>query len=225
MSKQHASHKYGFFAEVAPKYREKVTNKLSLIKAQKSSISSALGEIATAKSSIADHAQKCQDDVEQAFEELISVLRTCKQGMKDEATAYYSSLIGVFDQQKQRLKEIQGKIESVITSADTVLQDDDQSFLMRMESTFERINDQQKKLHAVSLTTSKPRLIGIQAMDADSLKHYMKANCFICELAQADMCSVDLTYMLKNKHQLFSLFAILVEQCAKMGKTKLIFIY
>ena len=193
MSKQHASHEYGFFAEVAPKYREKITNKLSLIKTQKSSISSALGEIATAKSSIADHAQKCQDDVEQAFEELISVLKTCKQGMKDEATAYYSSLIGVFDQQKQRLKEIQGKIESVISSADTVLQDDDQSFLMRMESTFERINDQQKKLHAVSLTTSKPRLIGVQAMDADSLKHYMKVNCFICELAQADMCSVDLT--------------------------------
>ena len=44
--------------------------------------------------------------------------------MKDEATAYYSSLTGVFDQQ---LKEIQGKIKSVVTSVDTTLQDDDQS--------------------------------------------------------------------------------------------------
>ena len=42
-----------FFKEVAPKYREKVANELSLIKIQKLSISSALGEIAAAESSVA----------------------------------------------------------------------------------------------------------------------------------------------------------------------------
>ena len=76
MTKQHTSHKYGFFDEVGPKHREKVISKLSQIKAQKLSISSALGEIAAAESSVADHAEKCQDDVEHTFEELISVLQT-----------------------------------------------------------------------------------------------------------------------------------------------------
>ena len=128
MSKEHSSHDYGFFGEVAPKYREKIVSKLSLIKMQKMSISSALGEIAAAESSITDHSQKCEDDVEQAFEELISVLQACKQAMKDEATAYYSSLTGVFDQQKERLKDIESNIESVITSVDTTLQDDNQKF-------------------------------------------------------------------------------------------------
>ena len=193
MSKQHASHEYGFFKEVAPKYREKITSKLSMIKTQKSSISSALGEIAAAEGSIADHAQKCQDDVEDKFDKLISVLQACKQATKDEVTAYYSSLTGVFDQQKQRLKEIQGKIESVVTSADTILQDNDQSFLMRMASTFERISTLEKRFQAISLTVATPRLMGIQAMSVDSLKQYTKANCFMSELAQADMCSVDLT--------------------------------
>ena len=62
-TKQHTSHKYGFFDEVAPKQREKVISMLSQIKVQKSSISSALGEITAAESSMADGAQECQDDV------------------------------------------------------------------------------------------------------------------------------------------------------------------
>ena len=98
MTKEHASHEYGFFEKVAPKHREKINRKLSQIKVQKSSISSALEEIAAAESSMADDAQECQDDVEHAFEELFSVLQTCKQAMKDEATAYYSSHTGIFDQ-------------------------------------------------------------------------------------------------------------------------------
>ena len=141
MSKEHASHEYGSFAEVATKYRKEVASELSLIKTQKSSVSSALGEIVAAESNIADHAQKCQDDVEQAFEEMISALQTCKQAMKDEATAYYSSLTGVFDQQKEKMKDIENKLESVISSVDTALLDDDQSFLVRLESTFERISN------------------------------------------------------------------------------------
>ena len=194
MSKEHASHEYGFFAEVAPKYRKKVTSKLSLIKTQKSAISRALGEIAAAETNIADHAQKCEDDVEHAFEEMISVLQTYKQAMKDEATAYYSSLTGVFDQQKEKMKDIESKIESVISSVDTTLRDDDQSFLVRLESTFKRISSLQKKFQAVSLTVAKPQLIVMQTdHDIDALSQYMKKSFFFnaCNLADAKMCSID----------------------------------
>jgi uncharacterized protein YbgA (DUF1722 family) len=99
MTKTHASREYDFLRKWHQGImRKSLTSCHSRIKTQNLSISSALGEIAAAESSVADHAQKCQDDVEHAFEELISVLQTCKQIMKDEATAYYSSLTGVFDQ-------------------------------------------------------------------------------------------------------------------------------
>ena len=55
MSKEHTSHEYGFFDKVAPKHREKVISELSLIKTQKLSVSSALGEIAAAETNIEDH--------------------------------------------------------------------------------------------------------------------------------------------------------------------------
>ena len=197
MTKEHASHEYGFFKEVAPKYREKVANELSLIKTQKLSISSALGEIAAAESSVADHAQKCQDDVELAFEELILVLQTCKQAMKDEAAAYYSSLAGVFDQQKENLKKIQSKIEPVISSVDTTLQDDDQSFFARLEATFERISSLQRNFQAISLTVPKPHLIVMQTdHDIDVLEQYMKKSFFFSSynLADVQMCLVDSSF-------------------------------
>ena len=194
-TKQHTSHKYGFFDEVAPKHREKVISKLSQIKAQKSSISSALGEIAAAESSMVDSAQECRDDVEHAFEELFSVLQTCKQAMKDEVTAYYSSLTGIFDQQKERLKDIQFRIESVVTSVDTTLQDDDQGFLVRLESTFERIGNLQKRIQGVSLDVARPQPIATQTIGSDALKHFMETKCFLYKKAQAQMCSLDSSFM------------------------------
>ena len=191
MSKEHASHDYGFFAKVAPKYRKQLAGEKSLITMQELSISSALGEIAAAESSLESHAQKCQDDVEHTFEELISVLQACKRAMKDEATAYYSSLTGVFDQQKEQLKDIQSKIKSVAASVDTTLQDDDQSFLARMESTFDRINNLQKKFQAASLTVAKPQPIVSQAIDVDMLQQYIKTKCVLRKPVDATMCLID----------------------------------
>ena len=198
MTKEHASHKYGFFKEVAPKYRKKIANELSLIKTQNSSISSALGEIAAAESSVADHAQKCQDDVEQAFEELISVQQSCKQAMKDEATAYYSSLTGVFDQQKEQLKDIRGKIKSVITSVNTTLQDDDQSFLVRLKSTFDRMSNLQKNFKTIPLTVAKPQLVATQVVSAHSLQNYMRAKCCLYNKPDTQMCSIDISSLLNT---------------------------
>ena len=195
MTQEHASHEYGFFEKMAPKHREKVIRKLSQIKAQKSSISSALGEIAAAESSMADGAQECQEDVEHAFEELFSVLQTCKKAMKDEATAYYSSLAGVFDQQKERLKDIQSKIESMVTSVDTTLQNNDQGFLVRLESTFERISNLQKRIQGISLAVAKPQLIATQAIGSDALKHIMETKCFFYKKAHAEMCSLDSSFV------------------------------
>ena len=195
MTKEHTSHEYGFFEGVAPKHRKKVIRRLSQIKAQKSSIASALGEIAAAESSMADGAQECQDNVEHAFEELFSVLQTCKQVMKDEATAYYSSHTSIFDQQKDKLKDIQSKIESVVTSVDTTLQNDDQGFLVRLESTFERISNLQKRIQDVSLTVAKPQLIATQAASSDALKHFLETKCFFYKKAQAEMCSLDSSFV------------------------------
>ena len=191
MTKQHTSHKYGFFDEVAPKYRKQLTSEMSQITARESSISGALGELVVAEINVENHAQKCQDDIEQSFEELILVLQTCKQAMKDEATAYYSSVTGVFDQQKERLKEIQGKIKSVAASVDTILPDDDKSFLMRMDSTFEGISNLQKKFQAASLTVTMPQLIAMPAVDTATFARYTKKYCSLYKLADAKMCSVD----------------------------------
>ena len=214
MTTEHNSHEYGFFEKVAPKYREELISKLSQIKTQKLSISSALEEIAAAESGMADSAQKYQDDVEGTFEKMISVLQTCKQAMKDEVTAYYSSLAGVFDEQKEKLKAIQSKIESVVTSVDTTLQDDDQGFLMRLESTFERIGNLQKRIQGVSLTVIKPQLT--QSIGSDELKNFMETKCFFYTKAQAKMCSLDSSFM-DAKFYVGKQASFILNLCDSMG--------
>ena len=82
-------------------------------------------------------------------------------------------------------------MKSVVASIDTTILDDDQSFLKRMDSTFERISNLQKKFQAASLTVAKPQLLGMQAVEIDSITQYMKTKCSLFKLADAKMCSVD----------------------------------
>ena len=194
MTREHTDHQYGFFKEVTPNYRTKLVSELSLIKTQDLSILNALADVTSAETSVSNHVVKCQNDIDSAFEGMMSVLHACKLAMKDEATAYYSSLTGVFEQRREQLNDIQSNVQSVITSIDATLQDDDQSFLVRMESTFERISNLQEKFKNISLTIAKPRLITVHTSGANSLRHYLKGNCFICELAQANMCSFDSSF-------------------------------
>jgi sugar lactone lactonase YvrE len=82
----------------------------------------------------------------------------------------------------------------VVTSVDTTLQDDDQGFLVRLESTFERIGSLQKRIQGTSLAVAKPQLMATQAIGSDVLKKLMETKCFLYKKAQAEMCSLDSSF-------------------------------
>ena len=195
MTQEHANHEYGFFKEMITKYREKFASEISLIKTQETSISIILQEITSEdkKLGTSNCVQQCQDDVEQAFEQLISVLHACKQALKDEAMAYYGSFTGDCEQQREQLKAIQSEIKSVVASVDTTSDGNCSSFFTRMESTFEKISNLQKEFQAVSLTVPKPWQITLKSMDAAKLRQYVKANCYFHKPADAKMCTIAFT--------------------------------
>ena len=196
MTQEHTSHKYGFFKEVAPKHREKILNELSIIENQESSVSSTLGEIAAVESRVDDYAQKCQDDIDRAFEEMFANLQKYQQEMKAVAAAYYNSVTDVFDQQKEQLRIVQSGIKEVVSSANVALQGDNQNIFGRSESMSLKMESLQKKLQIVTLTVAKPQLIALTTRfaSADSLQNYMSSKCFFYELAYAEMCSVDRSF-------------------------------
>ena len=108
-----------------------------------------------------------------------------KQALIDEATAYYLSYFtGTFDQQKEQLKTIQGEIKSVAASVDTTSRGNDPHFLVKMESTFERISNLQKKIQAASLTVPKPLKMTLKSVDTDE---YMKAKYYFNKPADVKM--------------------------------------
>ena len=143
---------------MAPKHREKILNELSIIENQESSISSTLGEIVAVERRVDDHAQKCQDDIDHAFEKMFANLQKYQQEMKAAAAAYYNSVTGVFDQQKEQLRIVQSGIKEVVSSANAALQGDNQNIFGRSESMSLKMESLQKKLQTVTLTVAKPQL-------------------------------------------------------------------
>ena len=192
-TQDHASHKCGFFKEVAPRYRKKLLGELSLIKSQEHSISNALREIEATEKSVASNAVKCQDDIDQAFEEISSVLQECKQAMKVQTDESSSSLTDTFECQKKCLKEVQSEIKDAVISVNTSIKDDDQNFLRKLESTMMRIKSLKEKLQTAPLTVTKPQLLTTHVVSAETLQCYMMTKCYLHNLAYPEMCTVEET--------------------------------
>ena len=191
MTQDHVSHKYGFFKEIAPRYRKQLLGELSLIKNQEPPISNALREIAAVENSVASHAEKCQDDIDHAFEKMFSVLQECKQMMKEEAAEHYSSITDIMEHQKEYLEEVQSEIREVASSLNTSIEDDDQSIFSKLESSMIQIKKLKEKLKAVPLTLTNPQVLAIQTVNIETLQCYMKTNCFLYNLADPKMCTVE----------------------------------
>ena len=204
MTQDHTSHKYGFFKEVALRYCEEVLGELSLIKTQEPSILNTLEEITATKNSIVSHAGKCQDDIDDAFEEMFSVLQECKQEMKLGVAEHYSSLTGIFECQEEHLKEVQSEMKEVATSVKTSVEDhsNDHHFLRKLESTMTQIKNLKEKLQAAPPTVTKPQLLAPQLVSPETLRHYMKKKCCLyVNLADPKMCTVEGTFLTKGELQ------------------------
>ena len=150
---------------------------------------------------MASHAVKCQDDIDHAFEEMFSVLQERKQAMKVEAVEHYSSIIGIFENQREHLKEVQSEMEEVAISVSTSVEDDDQNFLGKFESTMMRIKNLKESLQAVPLSVTKPQLLATQVVTMEMLQCYMKTKCYLYNLADPKMCVVEGTLLTKTELQ------------------------
>ena len=199
--RDHASHMYDFFKEVAPRYRKELLGELSLIKNQEPSILNALGEIAVVENSVCSHAKSCQDDIDHAFEEMFSVLQECKQAMKLEAAEHFSFLTGILESQKEHLKKVQSEMREVAISVNTSVEDSDQNFLRKLESTVMRIKNLKTELQAAPLTVTKPQLIAPQVVNTETLRCYMKATCYLHNLAVSEMCTEEGAFLTETKLQ------------------------
>ena len=190
-TQEHANHKYGFFKEVAPKYRKKLLSEYANVKTQEMAISATLQEVVDAKSSVVNHAGKCQGDIDHAFDEMFSALEECKQAMKDEAAEHYRSLTGIFESKQGQLEKVQGELREIANLVITSVQDDDQHFMEKVESITTQIKHISKKVETVPLKVIEPQLLTAQAVSTDVVVRYFKTLCSLHNLANPKMCKVE----------------------------------
>ena len=191
MSEVHSTHKYGYFKILAPKYREKVLSVLSLVKNQGVSVSNALTEVASMKSSVVSHASKCQDDIDCAFEGLFSILQEQKEAMKIEVAAYYNSHSSQYEQQENRLKEIHDELKEVATSVEATVQEEDQNFLLSVEPIILKMKCLRERLETAPSSVTKPQVLAAQVVSSEKFQRYVSKGCFVHKAVDPEMCTVD----------------------------------
>ena len=191
MTQEHANHKYGFFKEVAPKYRKNLLSEYANVKTQEIAISATLKEVMDAERSVVSHAGKCQSDIDRAFDDMFSALEECKQVMKDEANEHYRSLAVIFESKKQQLEKVQDELKEVSSSVIGSVQDDDQHFMEKVESIMTKIKNLLRKVETVPLKVTEPQLLTAQAVGTDIVVRYFKTLCSLHNLACPKMCKVE----------------------------------
>ena len=191
MTQEHANHKYGFFKEVAPKYRKNLLSEYANVKTQEIAISASLKELVDAENSVVSHTGKCQSDIDHAFDGMFSVLEACKLAMKDEATEHYRSLAAIFGSKKQQLKKVEDELKEVSSSVIASVQDNDQHFMEKVQSIMIQIKNLSKKAETIPLKVIEPQLLTAQAVSTDIVVRYFKTLCSLHNLACPKMCKVE----------------------------------
>ena len=191
MTQEHASHKYGFFKEVAPKYRQNLLSEYANVKTQEIAISASLKEVVDAENAVVSHEGRCQSDIDHAFGEMFSALEVCKLAMKDEATVHYRSLATTFESQKQELEKAEGELKEISSSVIASVQDNDQHFMEKVESIMTRIKHLSKRFENIPTKSTEPQLLTAQAVSMDIVVRYFKTLCSLHNLACPKMCRVE----------------------------------
>ena len=191
MTQEHANHKYGFFKEVAPKYRKNLLSEYANVKTQEIAVSATLKEVVDAENSVVSHAGKCHSDIDRAFDDMLSALEECKQAMKDEANEHYQSFAVIFESMKQQLEKVQDELKEVSSSVIGSVQDDDQHFMEKVESIMIKIKNLLRKVETVPLKVTEPQLLTAQAVGMDIVVRYFKTLCSLHNLACPKMCKVE----------------------------------
>ena len=191
MTQEHASHKYGFFKEVAPKYRQNLLSEYANVKTQEIAISASLKEVVDAENAVVSHEGRCQSDIDRAFGEMFAALEACKLAMKDEATVHYRSLATTFESQKQELERAEGELKKISSSVIASVQDDDQHFMEKVESIMTRIKHLSKRFANIPTKGTEPQLLTAQAVSMDIVVRYFKTLCSLHNLACPKTCRME----------------------------------
>ena len=207
MTTDHDKHKYASFKDAAPKYRRKILSKYTQLKNEETSISAALTEVADAERSVINHAAVCQANIDLAFDCMLSILEQRRQEMKEEANKHYSSLTSIFESRKEQLQNVDNELKGASASLVKSVQDDDRVFLMKVNSTKEKIKNLLEKAQTTPLKVIEPQLLTAEVVEPDKLLHSFKTLCSLYNLANARMCRVEeeITEMYVEQHKSFTL--------------------
>lgn len=124
-TQDHASHKYGFFKEVADEYRRKINSEFESASSYKMSLSKALKEVRAVQGDSAEHEKHTKKEIDIMFEELLSVLQKWKEETTKEAELHYQSAAAISKSQEDQLEKALSELSMLTTTVDNCIQDDD----------------------------------------------------------------------------------------------------
>ena len=190
-TQDHASHKYGFFKEIADEYRKKVNSEFESAKNQELSLSKALKEVRTIQKDITGHEKHSKKEIDAMFEELHSVLQKRKEEMIKEAEHHYQSIAGVSKYQEDQLEEALKELKTLSAAVDDCIQDDDPIMITNANSTLMTIRSAHKKLQTTPVLVTTPQPLALQCVSGETFQRYLRSEVFLHRSASSNMCTIE----------------------------------
>ena len=190
-TQDHASHKYGFFKEVADEYRKKVNSEFESVECYKTSLSIALEDVRAAQKDTAGHEKNSKKEIDSTFEELLSVLQTWKEEMIKESELHYQSIAGISKSQEDQIKEALSELNTLSATVDSCIHNDNTSTITNTDSTLTAINSVHRKLRTTPVSVTKSQPLALQCITSEEFQHYLRSECSLHKPASSEMCTIE----------------------------------
>ena len=189
-TQDHASHKYGFFKEVADEYRQKINSEFESVSSYKMSLSKALKEVRAVQDDSAEHEKHTKKEIDIMFEELLSVIQNWREEMTKEAELHYQSAAAISKSQEDQLDKALSELSTLTATVDNCIRDDDPMVIANVDSTLMVISSAHRKLQTTPISVTKSQPLALQYVGAEVFKRHLMSECFLHRPASSDMCTI-----------------------------------
>lgn len=191
-TQDHATHKYGFFKEVADEYRRKINSEFELVRSYKLSISRTLEEVKTVQSDMDEQEKHTKKEIDITFEELPSVLQKWRDELTKKPELHYLSAATIRKSQEDQLEKALSELSMLKATVDDCIQDDDdQATITNADSVLMKISSTHRKLQTTLVSVAKSQPLALQYISTEAFKHHLMSECFLHRPASSDMCYIE----------------------------------
>ena len=195
MTKEHIHHEYDYVENIAKKYRERHNRRLLMTEEYKELLCQLQSRISLVERTIDSEKTANLEEIDHAFEDLLSTLEQSKQAMKRQLSQEYQQALNTVLEHKEQLENAQKEAAQITTLIKGTLGEQNEAIIKQEELIENDIKNLQQDIDKLPSTVEEPSLPVAEVMSCETLQQNLDSCNFLYIPADPKKCQMEGSFL------------------------------